>query len=348
MNNPQQMSNRWKNAWYSLALLALVLAVWWWRQRALPEPVKIEGATMGTVYHVTYFDPEGRIFKREIDSVLRVVNQAINNYDSASDVSRFNRSAGTFRFSNPYFRSILNYAKEVAAASAGAFDPTVMPLVNAWGFGPGQTLQLDSARVDSLLQLVGFDKVSVSEDQISKTDARIQIDFGGIGQGFGADAIAGFLREKGITNMLVELGGEGIAAGKNLKSGQPWELGILDPASTHVNQFFKAYVKLEDRAFTTSGNYFNYREINGRKYSHTISPVTGYPVQHELLSASVFAKDATTADAWATACMVAGLEQAKSWMAARPDLDAFFIFSTPNGIETFATPGIKNHITLQP
>lgn len=342
------MSNRWKNAWYSLGLLVLVLAVWWWRQRGTPEPVKWQGATMGTTYRVTYFDPQSRIFKSEVDSVLRVVNKAINNYDSTSDVSRFNRSNGTFRFSNPYFPSILTHAQAVVAASGGAFDPTVMPLVNAWGFGPGRQLHLDSARVDSLLQMVGFEKIRVSADGVSKTDPRIQLDFGGIGQGFGADAIARFLQDRGITHMLVELGGEGIAAGKNLKTGRPWELGILDPASTHLNQFFKAYVKLQDRSFTTSGNYFNYREIDGRKYSHTISPVTGYPIQHELLSASVFAKDAATADAWATACMVAGLDQAKRWMAARPDLDAFFIYSTPAGIETYATPGIKQQITLQP
>jgi thiamine biosynthesis lipoprotein len=340
--------NSWKNALYSLGLLLLIMAVWWWRNRDVPEPIKVEGATMGTTYHVTYFDRQNRNFKRELDSVLVAVNKAINNYDTASEVSRFNRSAATVVFKPTYFPAILMKAREIVAGSNGAFDPTVMPLVNAWGFGPDKQQVPDSAKVDSLRQMVGFEKILLTEESVSKTDPRVQIDFGGIGQGFGADALADFLRTKGVTNMLVELGGEGMAVGRNLKTKQPWELGILDPASTYDNQFFKAYVKLENQSFTTSGNYFNYRIIDGQKFSHTINPETGYPVEHELLSASIFAKDATTADGWATACMVAGLEQAKKWMADHPELQAFFIYSTPGGVETYATPGIKNQLTIQP
>ncbi len=342
------MNNRWKNALYSLALLLLIMAVWWWRNRNVPEPIKVEGSTMGTSYHVTYFDRHSRNFKRELDSVLVEVNKAINNYDTASEVSRFNRSGTAVVFGPTYFPIILQKAREIVVGSEGAFDPTVMPVVNAWGFGPDKQQLPDSARIDSLQQFIGFEKLSLTENGISKTDPRVQIDFGGIGQGFGADAMADFLRSKGITNMLVELGGEGMAVGRNLKTKQAWELGILDPASTYDNQFFKVYIKLEDQSFTTSGNYFNYRIINGQKFSHTINPETGYPVEHELLSASIFAQDATTADGWATACMVAGLEQAKKWMEAHPELQGFFIYSTPQGIETYATPGIQKQLTMQP
>ena len=340
------MSNRAKNAIYSLVLLVAVFVVWKWRQGNRPEPQLIEGETMATTYHITYFDPLQRNFKASIDSLLVLVNQSINNYDPNSEVSRFNKSVGGISFRLPYLLPPIKVAQQVVAASNGAFDPTVMPLVNAWGFGPEKQALPDSARIDSLLYLVGFEKIQFTNDSLWKTHPHAQLDFGGIGQGYGADVIADFLKSKGIKNMLVELGGEGMACGINLKSGKPWELGILDPASTYENQFFKAYVKLTDRSFTTSGNYFNYREVNGQKFSHTIDPQTGWPVQHTLLSASVFAADCTTADAWGTALMVMGYEKAVETLKANPKIEAFLIYSTPQGNQTFATPGITSSIEL--
>ncbi|MFZ5973441.1 MAG: FAD:protein FMN transferase [Bacteroidota bacterium] len=340
------MSNRTKNAIYSLLLIVAVLAVWKWRQINNPDPVRIEGETMATTYHVTYFDEEKRNFKIAIDSVLVLVNQSINNYNPASEVSVFNKSTSGFRFRLPYLYPPLLKAREVVSASQGAFDPTVMPLVNAWGFGPDKQSMPDSSRIDSLLQMVGFEKIQFNRDSIWKLDARVQLDFGGIGQGYGADVIADFLKSKGIKNMLVELGGEGMACGINLKTGKPWQLGILDPGSTPTNQYFRAYVSLTEKAFTTSGNYFNYREVDGQKFSHTISPQTGYPVQHNLLSASVFAADCTTADAWGTALMVMGYEKAVETLKANPHIDAFLIYSTPGGNATFATPGIQASLEI--
>lgn len=342
------MSNRTKNALYSLVLLLVVFAVWKWRQSAQVEPIVIEGETMATTYHVTYFDEQGRNFKSSIDSLLVVVNQSINNYNPNSEVSDFNKSKVGIRFTLPYLLPPLKVAREVVAASQGAFDPTVMPLVNAWGFGPEKQTLPDSAKIDSLLTLVGFEKIQFNNDSIWKTEPRTQLDFGGIGQGYGADVITDFLKAKGIKNMLVELGGEGMACGINLKSGKPWELGILDPRSTQTQQFFKAYIKLTDRSFTTSGNYFNYREVNGQKFSHTINPQTGYPVQHALLSASVFAANCTTADAWGTALMVMGYERALETLKQNPQIDAFLIYSTPQGNATFATEGIAGLIEITP
>jgi thiamine biosynthesis lipoprotein len=241
----------------------------------------------------------------------------------------------------------LRAAAEVFKNSQGAFDPTVMPLVNAWGFGPGKVFQMDGARVDSLKQFVGFEKVQLTQDSVMKLDARTQLDFGGIGQGYGADVITEFLKSKGITDMLVELGGEGMACGVNLDTGKPWKIGILDPNSTRAKQFFKAYVSLSNKSFTTSGNYFNYKEIDGRKYSHTIDPETGYPVQREILSASVFATDCTTADAWATAFMVMGHDRAVEILKQKKELDAFLVFSTPEGrIDTYITEGISSFIEM--
>lgn len=147
--------------------------------------------------------------------------------------------------------------------------------------------------------------------------------------------------------MLVELGGEGMACGLNLDTGKPWKIGILDPNSTREKQFFKASVSLSNKSFTTSGNYFNYKEINGRKYSHTIDPETGYPVQREMLSASVFAENCTMADAWATAFMVMGRDRAVEILKQNKNLDAFLVFSTPDGkIDTYMTEGISSFIEL--
>lgn len=340
------MDYRKKNILYTVILLVSVFAVFLYRKNQTVG-IFIEGNTMGTTYHVTYFDSKKRNFKPAIDSLLNLVNKSINTYDSTSEVSRFNRSKNGVAVRLPYLLPPLRIAAEVFKNSQGAFDPTVMPLVNAWGFGPGKVFQMDSARVDSLKQFVGFEKVQLTQDSVMKLDVRTQLDFGGIGQGYGADVITEFLKSKGITDMLVELGGEGMACGMNLDTGKPWKIGILDPNSTREKQFFKAYASLSNRSFTTSGNYFNYKEIDGRKYSHTIDPETGYPVQREILSASVFASDCTTADAWATAFMVMGHDRAVEILKQKKELDAFLVFSTPEGrIDTYMTEGISSFIEM--
>jgi len=342
------MDNRWKNVIYSVILLTAMYAVWRWRNPEIPkEPIKVEGETMATTYHITYFDAEQRNFKKEVDSLLVLVNQSINNYNPNSEVSIFNKSTG-FRFRLPYLYAPIKVAQEVYTDSEGAFDPSVMPLVNLWGFGQQKVTRPDSSKIDSIRSFIGFNKIQFNQDSIWKLDARVQLDFGGIGQGYGADVITDFLKSKGIKNMLVELGGEGMAVGMNLQSGKPWELGILDPNSTNDNQFFKAYVTLSDKSFTTSGNYFNYREVDGKKYSHTIDPSTGYPATRAILSASVFADDATTADAWATALMVMGHEKAIEVLKKHPEIDAFLIYTSPDGLATFATDKIRPHIKINP
>ena len=343
------MDNRKKNIIYSVVLLAAVAAVMFYRRNKGDEPMHIEGKTMGTTYHITYFDKKGRDFKNSVDSLLLVVNKSINNYDPTSEVSLFNTNSTGFKFDLPYLYHPLKKAHEVFVASDGAFDPTVMPLVNAWGFGPGKQINPDSSTVDSLRSFVGYDKIRITTDSLVKKDPRVQLDFGGIGQGYGADVIADWLRSKGISDMLVELGGEGMAIGKNIKSDAPWQIGILDPNSTYENQFFKAYVSLTNKSFTTSGNYFNYREIDGKKYSHTIDPETGFPAQHAILSASVFAADCVTADVWGTAFMVMGHEKAIDLLKQHPELDALLIYSSTDGkMQTYMTAGVEPFVKLEP
>jgi thiamine biosynthesis lipoprotein len=302
--------------------------------------VKIEGETMATTYHLTYFGSQN--FKKEIDSLLIVVNKEINTYDPTSEISVFNKSKPGIRFS---FVAPLQKAREVYEASGGAFDPTVMPLVNAWGFGPQKMALPDTSEIDSIRTFVGFDKIRFSNDSLWKTDPRTQLDFGGIGQGYGADVIANFLESKGVENMFVELGGEGLAIGRNLETGKPWNIAVLDPENTDE---FKAYVSLSDRAFTTSGNYYNYREVNGQRFAHTIDPKTGYPAQTSILSVTVFAEDCTTADAWDTALMAMGHEKAIEVLKEHPELDAFIVYLTSEGSATYTTPGIAAQIEINP
>ncbi len=313
-----------------------------------PESITITGNTMGTTYHITYFDKAKRNFKHDIDSLLAAINRAISNYDPSSEVSRFNRSARGIAYNLPYLMEPLRVAYEVYRQSGGALDLTVMPLVNAWGFGPGRELEMNQQRVDSIRAFVGFTKVQISKDSVVKLDRRVQLDFGGVGQGYGADVLARFLSSQGITDFIVELGGEGVAAGRNKHTNRPWTIGILNPASTLDNQFFKAYVALPGGAFTTAGSYFNYREVDGKRYSHTIDPETGYPADRRLLSVSVFASDCVTADAWDTAFMVMGHEKTIEVLRAHPELQALLLYTMDDGsIAAYATPGIAKAITYE-
>jgi thiamine biosynthesis lipoprotein len=276
-----------------------------------------------------------------------LLNQSLSTYLPDSEVTRFNEGSGSLAFRLPFLPEILKKSQEVVTGSAGAFDPTVMPLVKAWGFGPDEPLNPDNLEVDSIREFVGFEKIHFNGDSVWKVDPRTQLDFGGIGQGYGADILTRFLKSRGIENMIVEIGGEGMACGKNLKTGKSWEIGILDPNSTEQKQFFKALVTLSDRSFTTSGNYFNYREIDGKKFAHTIDPETGYPVNQELLSASVFSEDCTLADGWATAFMVMGHEKAIEILNGQKELDALLMYSAPDGtIEIFVTERLSGLVTI--
>lgn len=337
-----------KNILFSFSLFIAIFSCWSFTKNQVSEPIRVNGETMGAMYHITYFDDKRRDFKNSIDSLLLVVNRAINNYDPLSEVSQFNLSKRGVAIKLPYFFHAIQKSSEVFEASNGAFDPTVMPLVNAWGFGPGRPINPDSVKVDSIKAFVGFEKIRFTRDSVMKLDPRIQLDFGGIGQGYGADLITDFLKSKGIKNMIVELGGEGMAVGKNLKTNKPWQIGILDPNSTLENQFFKAYITLTDKSFTTSGNYFNYYEVGDKKYSHIIDPATGFPIQLPILSASIFTTDCIGADAWATALMVMGHEKAIQLVKNHPELEVLLLYSTPAGkVETFITPGLRPFVKLE-
>lgn len=342
------MDVRKKNIIYTLVLVSLVVIVYFIRNSGKEPMVSFTGRTMGPiVYNVKYFDRQERNYQKEVDSVLEVFNQSLNTYLPESEISRFNRDS-VFQFSLPYFPHVLESSRRIHGITGGAYDPTVMPLVNAWGFGPDTPASPDTAYIDSLRRFVGFDKIDFSENAVRKEDRRAALDFSASAKGYGVDVVIELLESRGITDAFVEIGGEVRVLGRNIENESPWRVGILDPGSTEQNQFFIAMAELEDRAMATSGNYFNYRIIDGIRYSHTLNPATGYPEISPLLSASVFASNCLEADALATAFMVMGHDKAIRFLEEYPEYDAFLVFDAGNGqVSTYATEGIRESIRLR-
>lgn len=314
---------------------------------SISKYVKVEGKTMGTTYHITYSDAQNRNFKPVIDSILVAINLEVSTYIDTSTISKFNQAtAGVFDLKTtseaqkgqPATHFIANFeaAKNIYEKTAGYFDPTVMPLVNYWGFGytPKKPVtQVDSVLIDSIMGYVGFDKLEYSGSQnlsIDKKEAGTQLDFSAIAKGYAVDDLGRFLEKKGIKNYLVEIGGEVRARGKNA-AGKFWTIGINVPKEDAAATDFQATAQLENLALATSGNYRNFYEVEGKKYSHTIQPKTGFPERNTLLSASVFAKDCMIADAYATAFMTMGLEKSVTLAEQTPELDAYFIYSDEDG-----------------
>jgi thiamine biosynthesis lipoprotein len=294
---------------------------------------------MGTTYSIKYQAPNGENYKDQIDSILLNFNDCLSTYIVNSEISRFNQDSILY-FELPYFYPVLQKSQEIYNSTGGAFDPTVMPLVNAWGFGPDSGMLPDSSKVDSLKQFVGYDNIQFNEEKVWKSKNGIELDFSAIAKGYGVDIVAEFLSNQGLDNYFVEIGGEVMAYGLNDKD-LFWRLGIEDPSLSLGQRTPKAIVELENMGMATSGNYRNYYLKDGVKYAHTINPHTGYPVEHSLLSATVFAKDCMTADAYATSFMVMGLEEAKMVLSAVDGLEAFMIFSNEEGaLQTFSTQGV--------
>ncbi|MEO1653989.1 MAG: FAD:protein FMN transferase, partial [Bacteroidota bacterium] len=243
----------------------------------------------------------------------------------------------------PYFYPILEKSREVYDLTQGAFDPTVGPLVNSWGFGNKKIEKKPAPdQIDSLQQLVGFDRIRFDQDSVKKDQANIELNFSAIAKGYAIDVVGQFLEDQQIENYLVEIGREVRCKGINAEN-QTWTIGIINPLYKEVGQKkLQAMVKLDNRSLASSGNYENYWEEDEKKYAHIIDPQTGYPVTHSLLSASVFAPDCMSADAYATAFIVMGLEKAQAMIKERPELDAFLIYADEKGnLQTYTSEGIK-------
>lgn len=292
----------------------------------------VSGETMGTTYQVKYFSQDNTDLKPLIDSVLQQVNASLSTYIPTSTISRFNQ-ASNFAVVDAFFLTNFQKAKEVGEASQGAFDMTVMPLVNAWGFGfKKMANEVDSALIDSLLKIVGPDKIWLRGDTIFKNHPAVMVDFSALAKGFGVDEVGRFLESRGVRAYMVEIGGEIRAKGSKPLEGD-WlvaiEKPIDDQSGTHKE--IELVLPMRDRAMATSGNYRNFYLRDGKKFAHEIDPKTGYPVNHNLLSATVIAADCMTADAWATAFMVMGFDQAKTLAESSADMDVALIYADENG-----------------
>ena len=303
--------------------------------------VKFSGETQGTYYAITYFDNKARNFQPQVDSLLKTFDLSVSLWEPKSILSRINRNDSTVK-TDYFFSEVFKKSHTIFERSHGAFDPTVGPLVNAWGFGFSDRIKVDQHIIDSLLPLVGYDNVILDQQVVKKTDPRIQLDFNAIAQGYAVDLIGEFLAERDVSNFLIDIGGEILAKGRK-PTAESWKVGIEKPKdNASYGEGIQAIVALEDKALSTSGNYRKFYEENGQRYSHTIDPSTGYPVNHTLLSASVLADDCATADGWATVFMVSGLEKSKELLKKEKNLEGYFIFSGANGnLETYSTEGFK-------
>ncbi len=304
------------------------------------KEVKLEGLAQGTYYAVTYYDKNGTNHQASIDSFFKAFDLSASVYLNESVISRFNNNDSTV-IADEAFTNVFNKAMEVSEKTDGAFDITIMPLVNAWGFGFTDPMKVGQKQVDSLLPYVNYRNVSLINGRLVKKYPEIKVDFNAIAQGYSADLIGEMLEARGIENYLVDVGGEVLAKGK--KAGnKPWKVGIEKPTKDADDpRVLNAVVNLTDKALATSGNYRRFFIKDGIRYSHTLDPKTGFPVKHTVLSVSVLANDCMTADAYATAFMVMGLEKTQEFISRNPGIDAYLIYSDTSGaLKTWASPGI--------
>lgn len=309
------------------------------------EPIKFDGAAQGTTYHITYYDAKNRNLQPQIEKILANFDKSVSTYLPTSIISRINRNEKNV-IVDKYFTPCFNKAKEVWKNTNGAFDPTVYPLVNMWGFGPGKKEKIEKAKIDSVLHFVGFDLIELKGKKIIKKDARVALDFNSFAQGYSVDVVSDFLISKKITSFIVEIGGEVYAKGKK-PNGENWQAGIEKPIDNSISENpIKAIAKLENLAVSTSGNYRKFFIENGIRYGHHIDPKTGYPTKNNLLSVTLFASQCITTDANATGILVMGLDKGKEFLAAHPEIQAYLIYSDDKGnYQVYETSGIKDIVT---
>jgi thiamine biosynthesis lipoprotein len=264
----------------------------------------------------------------DIDSVLNAVDLSMSTYIPESLISKINRNESN-KIDSLFFR-VITEALLIAEETQGAFDPTLAPIVNYWGFGFEEIQNIDESILAELMQSVGYTKLSYNDSTIFKTNTNTQIDFNAIAQGFTVDLVGEHLQKLGITNYMIEIGGELKCSGFNA-DGDLWRIGIDKPSEDIQKDRFQAIIEVENKSVASSGNYrkFKVDEKTGMKYVHTINPKTGSPVQTNLLGVTIITESCMRADAIATACMVMGLEKSKTYLENHPEIDALFIYSDP-------------------
>jgi FAD:protein FMN transferase len=324
---------------YIVVLLLLISASCSNKQKEF----KLSGEAQGTFFHITYFGEKD--YSEEIDSLLSDFDLIASIYNKKSIISKINQNDSTIKL-NEIFLDIFNLGMNVSKQTDGAFDMSIGPLVNAWGFGPEEAIAPDSTTIDSLLKLINYKQIQLVDNTIIKDNPNIKLDFNAIAKGYAVDLVGDFLSSKKIESYLVEIGGEIVTKGQK-PNGDDWIVGIEMPAETaNAPQQPQSRISVSNMAVATSGNYRNYYEQNGERFAHTINPKTGYPVQHSLLSVTVIAENCATADAYATAFMVLGKEKALEITEEIKNLEIYLIYynNKTEKNETIFSSGFEKYI----
>jgi FAD:protein FMN transferase len=312
------------------------------------EYKKAEGFIQGTTYHITYEYKKKDDLKPDIEKILHDFDMSLSSYVPNSIISRINRNDSTVE-ADDWFIEVFKKSEELNRITDGAFDITVGPIINAMGFGPTAGKDIDSSMIESLRQFVGMQKVRLAGRKVVKQNTSVFLDVNALAQGYSVDVVSRFLDSKNIRNYLVEIGGELRARGVNAKS-EDWHVGIDRPAEGNMEegQSIQAILKIKTKSVATSGNYRKFHVVKGIKYAHIINPKTGYPALSNLLSTTVVADDCITADGYATALMVLGLEKSIKFLSVHKELAAMLIYSDENGnYEIYTTDNMKYQIVQE-
>ena len=291
----------------------------------------IEGEAQGSTYHIKYIAERDENLKPAIDSILEVIDRSMSTYRPDSSISKINQGDTTVVV-DEHFRNVFEASQQIWQESEGLFDPTVGVLVNAWGFGKQKISEADlptDKKIDSLRKYVGFDKVALTEKNlIKKRYTEILFDFNAIAQGYTSDVVANYLSAKGIKNYIVEIAGEMYLKGRNTVEDKSWTIGVENPLKPLDDRDLVATIQFTNQGLATSGNYRKvWTDSNGRKYVHSINPLTGRATQSDVLSATVVAPSTMLADGYATMFMVMGLAKSKAFLEKHPDLAVLLVYS---------------------
>lgn len=312
-----------------------------------PQLHSLSGMAFGTTFNIKYYHSEKINLIGGIDSVIGAVNRSMSTYIPDSDISQINKGDSTV-VTDQMFQEVFKLSQQVHEQTAGYFDPTVGVLRNAYGFGDAKPLKvIDSSRLDSLMRYVGFDKVRLNPDgTINKTEPQIYFDFNAVAKGYGIDRIASYIESQGLTDFLVELGGEVLARGQNLDRESPWVAGIEAIDSDMEMRGYQAAVNLTDIAMAASGNYRKFRidSATGKRFVHTLNPLTGSAESSDITSATVLATTCAQADAYATAFMALGLEKSKKLIETLAGIDAYLTYAVGDSTAVFTTDGFESRL----
>ncbi len=292
--------------------------------KAEPKTIKLNGPVFGTGYNIQYYSNKGINYQKEFDSLFNVINTSLSTYIPTSDISKWNRNEPIDV--DAHFMKVFNASKKIYEESKGAFDPTIGNVVNAWNFGPDENKFLtDSLTIKELMQYVGFDKVIKTSDEFIRQEGTY-LDFNAIAKGYGIDVIADFLQFQGVTNYLVDIGGDMRTSGMNKEKNKGWTVGVEDPNFDGSQSYSKA-ITLENKGMATSGTYRKFKvDEDGNRYAHIINTKTGYPTKTNVLSVSVIAPNCMLADGYATTFQAMGVEKTTEFIKIHPELQVYFIY----------------------